>query len=74
MKSLNFNKLNLQKEDSLSKTQMKQILGGHAEIVDGCLNKYDYGCSLSPNPDEDLKCCQGLVCQMNASNSGTICV
>ena len=29
MRSLNFQKLNLRKEDILSKTQMKNILGGH---------------------------------------------
>lgn len=44
MKSLNFNKLNLQREDFLSKTQMKKIMGGYGDCgVIECLTDSDCG-------------------------------
>ena len=73
MKSLNFQKLSLRKEDFLSKTQMKNILGGYGG-GGGCLGEFEYACSLSANPDPAQACCPSYTCKMNATNSGTICV
>ena len=46
MKSLNFQKLNLRKEDILSKTQMKNILGGYDGGAGNGGCKADAFCSI----------------------------
>jgi len=51
----------------LSKEEQKQILGG--DPPGGCLPEFTTGCSIS-NDD----CCAPSKCEMNATNSGTICV
>ena len=56
----------------LSKKEQKEITGGLRDGGTNCLKEFTYGCCLDNFEVEP--CCAGLVCQINATNSGTICV
>lgn len=53
----------------LSKAEMKKVKGGGNAP---CKGEFETGCSLINDPG--LRCCAGLTCQLNATESGTICV
>jgi len=52
----------------LSRAELKKVRGTGSP----CIQEFDSGCSLSNDPG--LLCCSGLKCELNATNSGTICV
>ena len=67
--------LNFTKMKKLSRNEMKNVLGGNnVPIGEGCIDQYVSGCRISGNASADEKCCSGYKCEMNATNTGTICV
>ena len=58
----------------LSREELKNVMGGNAPIGGECLDQYMAGCRLSGPASGDEKCCSGYNCEMNATNTGTICV
>lgn len=52
-------------QGKLSRAEMKNIMAGSGT---NCLGKYSYSCNGT------LKCCAGLSCDTNATNTGTICM
>ena len=59
----------------LSRDDMKKLKGGLDEIDPGggfgCMEEYTFDCHLIRTP---YPCCEGLSCEKNATNTGTICV
>jgi hypothetical protein len=53
---------------------MKNIMAGAESEGGTCKSKYDTGCSVSGHGNAEDKCCQGLVCEMNGTGTGTICM
>lgn len=62
----------MKKATLLSKAEMRHVIGGQ-EDVNKCKKDSEIGCTMSANQDDELKCCPGIVCETNASNTGTIC-
>ena len=58
-------------QGKLNRTEMKSIMAGSGST--GCLTKYGYDCVLNTNQPTQ-KCCTGLSCVRNGTNSGTICM
>lgn len=61
MKSLNFQKLNLRQEDILSKTQMKNILGGYGGGGDAPCNTHCYVWNKQTKEMDTGDCSKGSV-------------
>ncbi len=60
-------------QGKLTRAEMKNIMAGNAGF-EGCKLKYESECATSGTGDPKDLCCSGLKCEMNASNTGTICV
>ncbi|MCU0351508.1 MAG: hypothetical protein MUF43_11900 [Flavobacterium sp.] len=61
-------------QGKLSRAEMKNIMAGAESEGGTCKSKYDTGCSVSGHGNAEDKCCQGLVCEMNGTGTGTICM
>jgi len=55
----------------LSKAEMKKIKGRGGV---NCLQEFAPACSLNHTGNPDQWCCPGLTCELNATESGTICI
>lgn len=56
MKSLNFNKVSFQTQDVLSRTQMKNIMGGHGGNGMQCICKDDHSAGMESCDNCDGYC------------------
>lgn len=58
----------------LNREDMKNLKGGIDQLLppdDGCMEEYELDCHKVRSP---YPCCEGLKCEDNATNTGTICV
>lgn len=58
-------------QGKLSRTEMKNIMAGSGST--GCLTKYSYDC-LAVTNQATQKCCSGLTCVRNGTDTGNICM
>lgn len=76
MKKLKLNAITLTNSEVLTRAQLKNVLGGNRSATGSgsCLEEFDYACSISGAGNPEDQCCPGLKCEMNATDTGTICV
>ncbi len=65
----------MKKVNLLSQAEMKKVMGGNPLPGggSGCKVDGDLACSISGGGNAEDQCCEGIVCEMNCTGTGTIC-
>ena len=67
----------MNKQNLLSRAEMKKVMGGTRMVNEGggggCKADSEIGCSMNGAGNAEDQCCTGLICELNATGTGTIC-